>query len=117
MNRFAKNAVVALAFLMAVGTAWAAQPVSETYPVGQGAEVDIDVLSGTVTIVAGSDGVVEVTGTLGDGVESLEIDGDEGLEGNGAVDGDGDRLSARRLARDEGRGGEGNAGRGDADGG
>jgi hypothetical protein len=77
MNRFAKNAVVALAFLMAVGTAWAAQPVSETYPVGQGAEVDIDVLSGTVTIVAGSDGVVEVTGTLGDGVESLEIDGDE----------------------------------------
>jgi DUF4097 and DUF4098 domain-containing protein YvlB len=66
-----------MAFLMAVGTAWAAQPVSETYPVGPGAEVDIDVLSGTVTIVAGSDGVVEVTGTLGDGVESLEIDGDE----------------------------------------
>ena len=77
MNRIVKNTVVALAFLMAVGTAWTAQPVSETYPIGPGAEVDIDVLSGTVTIVAGSDGVVEVTGTLGDGVESLEIDGDE----------------------------------------
>ncbi len=77
MNRIVKNTVVALAFLMAVGTAWTAQPVSETYPIGPGAEVDIDVLSGTVTIVAGSDGVVEVTGTLGDGVESLEIDGNE----------------------------------------
>jgi len=77
MNRIVKNTVVALAFLMAVGTAWTAQPVSETYPIGPGADVDIDVLSGTVTIVAGSDGVVEVTGTLGDGVESLEIDGDE----------------------------------------
>ena len=76
MNRIVKNTVVALAFLMAVGTAWTAQPVSETYPIGPGADVDIDVLSGTVTIVAGSDGVVEVTGTLGDGVESLEIDGD-----------------------------------------
>jgi DUF4097 and DUF4098 domain-containing protein YvlB len=77
MNRIAKKTVVALAFLMAVGTAWAAQSVSETYPVGPGAEIDIDVLSGTVIIVAGSEGVVEVTGTLGDGVESLEIDGDE----------------------------------------
>jgi len=77
MNRIVKNTVVALAFLMAVGTAWTAQPVSETYPIGPGADVDIDVLSGTVTIVAGSEGLVEVTGTLGDGVESLEIDGDE----------------------------------------
>ncbi len=77
MNRIAKNTVVALAFLMAVGTAWAAQTVSETYPVGPGAEVDIDVLSGTVTIVAGSEGLVEVTGKLGDGVEGLEIEGDE----------------------------------------
>lgn len=77
MNRIAKKTVVAMAFLIAVGTTWAAQPVSESIPVGPGAEVDIDVLSGTVTILAGSSGVVEVTGTLGDGVESLEIDGDE----------------------------------------
>jgi len=63
--------------LMAVGAVWATQSVSETYPIGPGAEVDIDVLSGTVTIVLGSSDLVEVTGTLGDGVESLEIDGDE----------------------------------------
>jgi DUF4097 and DUF4098 domain-containing protein YvlB len=77
MNRIAKNAVVAMAVLMAVGTAWAAQPVNESYPVGPGAEIEIDVLSGTVTIEAWSQNLVEVTGTLGDGVESLEIDGDE----------------------------------------
>lgn len=77
MNRIAKNAVVALAFLMAVGTLWAAQPVNKTYPVGPGAEIDIDVLSGTVTIEGWGKNMVEVTGTLGDGVESLEIDGDE----------------------------------------
>lgn len=77
MNTIAKKTVVAMAFLIAIGTGWAAQPVSESIPVGPGAEVDIDVLSGKVTILAGSGGVVEVTGTLGDGVESLEIDGDE----------------------------------------
>jgi DUF4097 and DUF4098 domain-containing protein YvlB len=77
MYKIAKNTVVAMAFLIAVGTAWAAQPVSESIPIGPGAEIDIDVLSGTVTILAGSAGVVEVTGTLGDGVESLEIDNDE----------------------------------------
>jgi len=77
MKRIAKNTVVAMAFLMAFGTAWTAQPVSETFPVGPGAEIEIDVLSGTVTIEAWSQNLVEVTGTLGDGVESLEIDGDE----------------------------------------
>jgi hypothetical protein len=77
MKKIAKSTVVALAVMMAVGTVWAAQSVSESYPVGPGAEVDIEVLSGTVTIVAGSGGLVEVSGTLGDGAESLEIDGDE----------------------------------------
>ena len=77
MKRTAKNIVVALAFLMAVGTVWAAQPVSESFPVGPGGEVDIDVLSGTVVIEAWSQNLVEVTGTLGDGVEGLDIDGDE----------------------------------------
>jgi hypothetical protein len=77
MKTFARKTVVAMVFLMAVGVAWAAQPVSESIQVGRGAEVDIDVLSGKVTIRAGSDGVVEVSGTLGDGVEGLEIDGDE----------------------------------------
>jgi len=77
MKRLARNAAVTLAMLIAVGAVWAAQSVNESYPIGPGGEVDIEVLSGTVTIVAGSQDVVTVTGTLGDGVESLEIDGDE----------------------------------------
>jgi DUF4097 and DUF4098 domain-containing protein YvlB len=77
MSGFARNAVVTLAILMAVGTAWAAQPVSESLPLAPGGEVDIEVLSGTVTIEAWDKNVVEVTGTLGDGVESLDFEGDE----------------------------------------
>ena len=77
MNGKSRFTVVMIAALMVVSTAWAAQQVNETYPAGPGSEVDIEVLSGTVTIEAGSSDLVEVTGTLGDGVESLDIDGDE----------------------------------------
>ncbi len=77
MKGIARNTVVIVAALMVAGAAWAAQPVSETYPAGPGAEIDIEVLSGCVTIEAWSSDLVEITGTLGDGVESLDIDGDE----------------------------------------
>lgn len=76
MNKVVKNAVVTLAVLMAVGIAWAAQPVSESYPLGASGEVDVELLSGSVSVEAWNENRVEVTGTLGDGVESLEIDGD-----------------------------------------
>ena len=65
MNRFAKNAAVTLAMLMAVGMAWAAQSVSESLPMGPGGELDVEVLSGTVTITA--DDVVEVFAAVASG--------------------------------------------------
>jgi hypothetical protein len=77
MNGIVKKTVVMIAALVMVGAVWAAQPVSESIPAGPGTEIDIDVLSGTVTIEAWSQNLVEVTGTLGDGVEGLEVDGDE----------------------------------------
>jgi DUF4097 and DUF4098 domain-containing protein YvlB len=77
MERIMKHTVVAVALLLAVGGAWAAQQVSETYPVAAGGEVDVEVLSGSVTVETWTQNLVEVTGTLGDGVESLDIDGDE----------------------------------------
>jgi DUF4097 and DUF4098 domain-containing protein YvlB len=77
MNGFARNAVVTLAILIAVGTAWAAQPVSESLPLAPGGEVDVEVLSGAVTIETWDKNVVEVTGTLGDGVERMDFEGDE----------------------------------------
>ena len=77
MKGFARNAIVMLAMLMAAGAAWAAQPVSESLPLAPGAEVDIEVLSGTITIEAWNQNLVEVTGTLGDGVEEMSFEGDE----------------------------------------
>lgn len=77
MDRITKTALLMLATLMAIGTAWAAQPVSEKLPLAPGGEVDIEVLSGTVTIEAWSQNFVEVTGTLGDGAEGLDFGGDE----------------------------------------
>ena len=76
--KYGKYAAVMIALLMAVGTAWAAQSVSESLPIGPGGEVEIEVLSGTVTVEAWNQNMVEVTGTLGDGVEELEVEGDEG---------------------------------------
>jgi DUF4097 and DUF4098 domain-containing protein YvlB len=77
MNGIMKNACIMLAMVAAAGTAWASQPVNESYPIAPGGEVEVDILSGTVTVEAWGENSVQVTGTLGDGVESLEIDGDE----------------------------------------
>ena len=77
MNKVMKNACTMLAILVAVGTVWAAQTVNESYPIARGGEVSLDVLSGTVTVEAWGGDTVQVTGTLGDGVESLDIDADE----------------------------------------
>lgn len=75
--KFARCTVVLMAMLMAVGAAWAAQSVNKSVPIGPGGEVEIDVLSGKVTVEAWSQNMVEVTGTLGDGVEAIEVEGDE----------------------------------------
>lgn len=77
MNRIEKCTIVMMATLMTAGAAWAALPVSETLPAGPGAEVDVDVLSGTVAIEGWGQDLVEVAGTLGDGVERLDFEGDE----------------------------------------
>ncbi|MEJ2582465.1 MAG: DUF4097 family beta strand repeat-containing protein, partial [Acidobacteriota bacterium] len=77
MKRIAMNATILIAAWMMVGVGWTAQPVNESHPIDPGSEVGIEVLSGTVVIEAWSQNLVEVTGTLGDGVEDLEIDADE----------------------------------------
>ena len=75
--KYGKYAAVMIAMLIAVGAAWAAQSVSESLPIGPGGEVEIEVLSGKVTVEAWNQDMVEVTGTLGDGVEGIEVEGDE----------------------------------------
>ena len=61
----------------AAGAAWASQPVNETIPVGPGAEISVENLAGSLTFEGWGSAMLEVTGTLGDGVERLDIDIDE----------------------------------------
>jgi len=77
MKGIARNTVIMVAALMVAGAAWTAQQVSEKHPAGPGAEVYIEVLSGILTVEKGSGDQVEITGTLGDGVESLDVEVDE----------------------------------------
>jgi len=61
----------------AAGAAWASQSVNETIPVAPGSEISVENLAGSLTIEGWDGGMLEVTGTLGDGVERLDIDIDE----------------------------------------
>lgn len=60
--------------LLVAGTAWAERPVDETRSLDPGGTLEISSLSGSVTVIGGA-GQVEITGTLGDDVEELEIVG------------------------------------------
>jgi opacity protein-like surface antigen len=78
MHGSMKKIVVMIALLCAAaGTAWAAQAVNESYPVASNAEVDVENLAGSLVFEGWSNDVVEVTGTLGDGVERLDVESDE----------------------------------------
>ena len=61
----------------AAGAAWASQPVNETIPVEPGAEISVENLAGSLVFEGWGSAMLEVTGTLGDGVERLDIDIDE----------------------------------------
>jgi len=69
--------VLVVLIVAAAGAVWADQSVNESRPVASGAEISVENLAGTLTIEGTTGGVLEVTGTLGDGVEGLDIDVDE----------------------------------------
>lgn len=77
MKGIARNTIFMMMALLLVGAVWGAQSVNKSLPVGPGAEVDIEALAGSLTIEAWDRDLVEVTGTLGDGVEELDFDADE----------------------------------------
>jgi len=72
-----KTFTMAILICAAAGAAWASQPVNETIPVAPGAEISVENLAGSLTFEGSGGGMLEVTGTLGDGVERLDIDIDE----------------------------------------
>lgn len=69
-----KKTVIAIALMVvAAGFAWSAQPVNESHPVARGAEIDIENIAGSLTIVGWDRDEVQITGTLGDGVEGIDV--------------------------------------------
>jgi DUF4097 and DUF4098 domain-containing protein YvlB len=73
-----KKTVIILALMItAAGFSWSAQTVNETYPLARGAEVSIENIAGSLTIIGWDAAEVQVEGTLGDGVEKLEVDVDD----------------------------------------
>jgi len=78
MRDTTKLATLVMMFVVAAaGAAWAGQTVNESIPVTPGAEIQVENLAGSLTIEAWNKGILEVTGTLGDGVEELDISVDE----------------------------------------
>lgn len=65
-----------LAALLASAPAFAGTPINETRPLPAGGQVSIDNLKGQVIVRAWDRPEVRITGTLGEGVEKLEIDAD-----------------------------------------
>lgn len=73
-----KKALIALVLMTAaVGFAWSSQPVNERHPVAKGAEVSIENIAGSLTIIGWDAAEVQVEGTLGDGVEGLDFEVDD----------------------------------------
>ncbi len=78
MSRVIKKTLVLVVVGCAIaGVTWAGQTVNRSVPVARGAQIEVENLAGSLVFVGWSSAELQVTGTLGDGVESLEIDVDE----------------------------------------
>ena len=70
-----RKTLVVLALMFAAAPfAWSAQSVNESHPVARGGEVEIENIAGSLTIVGWEGNEVQITGTLGDGVEGIDVD-------------------------------------------
>ena len=70
-----KKTVMTIALMFAVaGFAWSSTPVNESYPVPRGAEIDVENIAGSLTFIGWDAAEVQIEGTLGDGVEGLDVD-------------------------------------------
>lgn len=77
MSRFAKVSPLLLSLLVALpGAALAATPINETRPLDPTGRIDIENLKGRIQVRAWDRAEVKITGSLGDGVEKLVVEGD-----------------------------------------
>lgn len=64
-----------LTFVLITSMAWASQDVNETRDADADARIDIEIVSGSIKINGWDRNQVQVTGTIGDDVEALEVSG------------------------------------------
>lgn len=69
--------LICLAALVAAAPAFAATPIEQTRPLDADGQVSIDNLKGRIVVRTWDRPEVRITGSLGDGVEKLLIDGDK----------------------------------------
>lgn len=77
MNTFAKPAVLAIALgLLLAVPAFAGTPIDQTRPLSPTGSIDISNVKGSIVVRAWDRPEVKISGTLGDGVEKLIVEGD-----------------------------------------
>lgn len=69
--------LICLAALLAAAPAFAATPINETRPLASDGQVSIDNLKGRIVVRTWDRPEVRITGSLGEGVEKLLVEGDE----------------------------------------
>jgi len=99
-NSMKTMSTVLILIIAAAGAGWASQPVNETIPVAPGSEISVENLAGSLTFEGWDSATLEVTGTLGDGVERLDIDVDEDGEIYLEVEFDEDYHGKQNLSTD-----------------
>lgn len=78
MTRLPMTALALATSLLLPVSAHAATPIDQTRPLDPRGRVEIENLKGRIQVSAWDRNEVKVTGTLGDGVEKLEVEGDRG---------------------------------------
>ncbi len=69
--------MLAISIILFAMPLFAGETIDETRPVNRDCSVSIDNISGSVTVTGWDRNEVHITGTLGEGVEKLEIEGDK----------------------------------------
>ncbi|MCB1553217.1 MAG: DUF4097 family beta strand repeat protein [Xanthomonadales bacterium] len=75
---FSRTAVAVMVALATPGIALASKPIDEVRPISATGEVRIDNQQGSIRVIGSDRTDVRISGSLGEGVEELEIDGDSG---------------------------------------
>ena len=70
-----KISLTLMTLALATSVAWASQRIDETRDADPDARIDVEIISGSIKVVGWDRPQVQVTGTIGDDVEALEVEG------------------------------------------